>query len=120
MPDKFWNSPCRRECPTKNRRRSFWLVCRQPEFIETAIDVVATIPERRLARVNHALFFTDLALRKEAGFGIIPDYQAAILDECHTIESVASSHLGLKITNGQVQYALNKLYNPRPSRSTKR
>ncbi|GAB5402546.1 MAG: helicase C-terminal domain-containing protein [Aureliella sp.] len=62
--------------------------------------------------VNHALFFTDLALRKEVGFGIIPDYDAAILDECHTVESVASSHLGIKVTNGQVQYALNKLYNP--------
>jgi ATP-dependent DNA helicase DinG len=62
--------------------------------------------------VNHALFFTDLAIRDELGFGIIPDYHAAILDECHTLESVASSHLGLKVTNGQVQYALNKLYNP--------
>lgn len=62
--------------------------------------------------VNHALFFTDLALRKQAGFGILPNYRAAILDECHTLESVASSHLGIKITNGQVQYALNKLYNP--------
>ncbi len=62
--------------------------------------------------VNHALFFTDLALRKQVGFGIIPDYDAAILDECHTIESVASGQLGLKITNGQVQYTLNKLYNP--------
>lgn len=62
--------------------------------------------------VNHALFFTDLAIRKQAGFGIIPDYDAAILDECHTIESVASAHLGIKVTNGQVQYTLNKLYNP--------
>lgn len=62
--------------------------------------------------VNHAMFFTDLALRRQAGFGIIPDYDAAILDECHTLESVASSHLGLKVTNGQVLYALNKLYNP--------
>lgn len=62
--------------------------------------------------VNHALFFTDLAIRKQLGFGVIPDYDAAILDECHTIESVASAHLGLKVTNGQVQYALNKLYNP--------
>ncbi len=62
--------------------------------------------------VNHAMFFTDLALRRQAGFGIIPDYDVAILDECHTLESVASSHLGLKVTNGQVLYALNKLYNP--------
>ncbi len=62
--------------------------------------------------VNHALFFTDLAIRDELGFGIIPNYSAAILDECHTIESVASSHLGIKITNSQVEYTLNKLYNP--------
>ncbi|MCA9191968.1 MAG: helicase [Planctomycetales bacterium] len=61
---------------------------------------------------NHALFFTDLALRHQVGYGVLPDYDAAILDECHTIESVASSHLGLKITNGQVEYCLNKLYNP--------
>ncbi len=62
--------------------------------------------------VNHAMFFTDLAIRRQLGFGVLPDYDAAILDECHTIESVASSHLGIKVTNGQVQYALNKLYNP--------
>ncbi|RMF44841.1 MAG: helicase [Planctomycetota bacterium] len=63
--------------------------------------------------VNHALFFTDLAVRAESGgFGILPDYDAAILDECHTIESVASSHLGIKVTNGQLQYTLNRLYNP--------
>lgn len=62
--------------------------------------------------VNHALFFTDLAIRRELGFGVIPDYDAAILDECHTVEAVASAHLGIKVTNGQVQYTLNKLYNP--------
>lgn len=62
--------------------------------------------------VNHALFFTDLAIRRENGFGLLPDYDAAILDECHTIESVASAHLGMKVTYGQLQYTLNKLYNP--------
>lgn len=61
--------------------------------------------------VNHALFFSDLAVRAQAGFGILPDYDAAILDECHTIESVASDHLGIKVTNGQIEYSLNKLYN---------
>ncbi len=62
--------------------------------------------------VNHSLFFTDLAIRRELGFGVLPNYDAAVLDECHTIESVASSHLGIKLTNGQVRYTLNKLYNP--------
>lgn len=66
----------------------------------------------QLLVVNHALFFTDLALREEAGFGILPDYSAVILDECHTIESVASAHLGVRVTAGQLRYTLNKLYNP--------
>ena len=70
----------------------------------------------QLLIVNHALFFTDLAIRDELGWGIIPDYDVAILDECHMIESVASAHLGLKISNGQVQYTLNKLYNPSTGR----
>ena len=66
--------------------------------------------------VNHALFFTDLALRHQLGYGILPEYNAAILDECHTIESVASAHLGVKVTNGQMAYTLNKLYNPATGR----
>lgn len=66
--------------------------------------------------VNHALFFTDLAIRDSLGFGILPDYETVILDECHTLESVASAHLGLKITNGQVEYTLNKLFNPHTGR----
>ena len=62
--------------------------------------------------VNHALFFTDLALRQQDA-GFLPPYDAVILDECHTVESVASDHLGLSIGSGQIEYALRKLYNPR-------
>ncbi len=62
--------------------------------------------------VNHALFFSDLALRR-MNYSILPDHDVVIFDEAHTLESVASSHLGLKITSGQVDYALNKLYNQR-------
>jgi len=61
--------------------------------------------------VNHALFFSDLALR-EAGAGILPKYDAVIMDECHTIEAVASDHLGLSIGTSQIEYTLRKLYNP--------
>jgi ATP-dependent DNA helicase DinG len=60
--------------------------------------------------VNHALFFTDLALR-DAGASILPNYDAVILDECHTIEAVASDHLGLSVSSSQIEYALRKLYN---------
>jgi len=62
--------------------------------------------------VNHALFFSDLALRR-AGVSILPDYDAVVFDEAHTLEAVAGDHLGLAVTSGQVDYLLNKLYNER-------
>lgn len=62
--------------------------------------------------VNHALFFSDLALRRD-GSSILPDYDTVILDEAHTIEAVAGDHLGLSITNSQFDYLFNKLYNDR-------
>jgi len=60
--------------------------------------------------VNHALFFSDLALRR-AGVNLLPDYDVVIFDEAHTLEDVASDHLGLSVTSAQVEYNLNKLYN---------
>ena len=62
--------------------------------------------------VNHALFFADLALRRE-GASVLPDYDVVIFDEAHTLEQVAADHLGLSVTSGQVEYLLNKLYNDR-------
>lgn len=62
--------------------------------------------------VNHALLFSDIALRRH-GVSLLPDYDVVVLDEAHTMEHVAGDHLGLKITNGQIDYVLNKLYNDR-------
>lgn len=62
--------------------------------------------------VNHALFFSDLALRRE-GASVLPDYDVVILDEAHTIEQVAGDHLGLAVSSGQIDYHLNRLYNDR-------
>jgi ATP-dependent DNA helicase DinG len=65
--------------------------------------------------VNHALLFSDIALRR-AGVSILPDYDVVILDEAHTVEAVAGDHLGIHITNGQIEYTLNKLYNDRTNK----
>jgi ATP-dependent DNA helicase DinG len=65
--------------------------------------------------VNHALLFSDIALRR-AGVSILPDYDVLILDEAHTVEAVASDHLGINVTSGQVEYVLNKLYNDRTNK----
>lgn len=62
--------------------------------------------------VNHALFFTDLALRQSGG-GLLPEYQAVIFDEAHTVEDVAADHMGLAISQGSIDYLLNQLMHPR-------
>ncbi|MCA9108120.1 MAG: helicase, partial [Planctomycetales bacterium] len=62
--------------------------------------------------VNHALLFSDIALRRH-GVSLLPDYQVVILDEAHTIEQIAGDHLGLRISSGQIEYQLNKLFNER-------
>jgi ATP-dependent DNA helicase DinG len=66
----------------------------------------------QLLVVNHALFFSDLALRRE-GASILPEYKAVIFDEAHTLEDVAADHLGIQVSRGSLDYLLNKLYNPR-------
>lgn len=62
--------------------------------------------------VNHALFFSDLALRR-AGGGLLPEYQAVIFDEAHTLEDVAADHLGLAVSQGSVEYLLNQILSPK-------
>jgi ATP-dependent DNA helicase DinG len=65
--------------------------------------------------VNHALFFTDLALRMEK-VNLLPKYDIVIFDEAHTLESVAGDHLGLRITNGQIEFTLRRLFNDRTNK----
>ncbi|MFL5341501.1 MAG: ATP-dependent DNA helicase [Gemmataceae bacterium] len=62
--------------------------------------------------VNHALFFSDLALRRAGAGGLLPEYKVVIFDEAHTLEDVAADHMGLGVTQGQVDYLLNKLLSP--------
>src|SRR5882724_10401665 len=61
---------------------------------------------------NHALFFSDLALRA-AGVNYLPKYDAVILDEAHTVEDVAGEHFGLKVSEGGLRYQLRNLFDPK-------
>ena len=58
--------------------------------------------------VNHALFFSDLALRA-GGVGFLPPYDHVILDEAHTIEDVAGDHFGVRVSESQVRLLLGAL-----------
>ncbi|MFO0884772.1 MAG: hypothetical protein U0894_11395 [Pirellulales bacterium] len=59
--------------------------------------------------VNHALFFSDLALWPRRNQPASFDYEAVVFDEAHTLESVAADHLGMSISNTQVEYQLKAL-----------
>jgi len=91
----------RRKCP-RHRECFYYKARRRAQHADLLI-------------VNHALFFSDLALRRE-GASILPDYETVIFDEAHSIEAVAADHLGLTISEGQVEYLLNKLFNDRLNR----
>ena len=69
----------------------------------------------QLLIVNHALFFTDLAIRTEKG-GFLPDYDVVIFDEAHTLPHAAREHLGPAVSSGQIEFALARLYNERTQR----
>lgn len=64
--------------------------------------------------LNHTLFFTLLGgVSEEAEGGILFKNDFVIFDEAHTVEQVASRHIGLSVSSGQMRYALNRLWNPR-------
>jgi Rad3-related DNA helicase/REP element-mobilizing transposase RayT len=67
--------------------------------------------------VNHALFFSDLALRM-VGVNYLPKYDVVVLDEAHTVEDVAGQHFGLKLTEAGLRYTLRNLYDAKKGRGT--
>ena len=65
--------------------------------------------------VNHALFFANLSLRRE-GVELLPAYDLVVLDEAHTLESVAGDHFGTSVSDSRVRFLLNALHNERTDR----
>jgi ATP-dependent DNA helicase DinG len=64
--------------------------------------------------LNHTLFFTLLpAVDEDQEGGVLFKNDFVIFDEAHTVESVASKHIGVSVSSGQLRYALNRLWNPR-------
>ena len=64
--------------------------------------------------LNHTLFFTLLGgIDEEINGGVLFKNDFVVFDEAHQMEQVASKHIGLSVSSGQVRYALNRLWNPR-------
>jgi ATP-dependent DNA helicase DinG len=64
--------------------------------------------------LNHTLFFTLLGgIEEESEGGILFRNDFLIFDEAHQMEHVASKHIGLSVSSGQLRYSLQRLWNPR-------
>ncbi len=102
---RVWDAVKAEHGNCKGRKCGHWTSCfcqRARRELENA-NVIVT---------NHALLFSDLALREEE-FSILPDYKWVIIDEAHNIERVAEEHFGIEISTGAVRFLLDGLYNPR-------
>lgn len=64
--------------------------------------------------LNHTLFFTLLgAVEEPSTEGVLFKNDFLIFDEAHTVEQVASRHIGLAVSSAQLRFAAQRLWNPR-------
>jgi ATP-dependent DNA helicase DinG len=73
------------------------------------------VASANLVIMNHALFFTVAGGMDHSGRtkGILFADDFVIFDEAHTLEDVASKHIGMDISQLGVRRALMRLYNPK-------
>jgi ATP-dependent DNA helicase DinG len=66
--------------------------------------------DAQLLVVNHHLYFSDISLRDEHA-AILPPHDVIVFDEAHSLEDVATDHLGVSFTEAQIRYFLDGLWN---------
>jgi len=85
------------------------------------------VAEAQLVVLNHTLFFGLLSIAEitqdedgapQEGFIFPGDF--LILDEAHTIETVAAHQLGIALSEPELRYELLRLYNPRTKKGALR
>jgi ATP-dependent DNA helicase DinG len=110
---KVWQQVCseRGLCsPKMCGRQSEFAKAQQPCFFQLAR---ARILAADVLVLNHTLFFTHLGgLEESVEGGILFKNDFVVFDEAHTLESVASRHIGASVTSGQLRFALHRLWNP--------
>lgn len=85
------------------------------------------VEEAQVVVLNHTLFFGLLSLAdvmaeegSERIEGFIFPGDFVVLDEAHTIETVAANQLGLSLGEAELTYDLLRLYNPHTHKGTMR
>ena len=67
--------------------------------------------EARILLVNHALFFSDLAVRRsgEPDAKLLPDYDFVVFDEAHHLETAAAAAFGVAFSSSRLPILMDKL-----------
>lgn len=86
------NSPFYKECFIQNARKK----------LQNAQVII----------VNHALFFTDLILRRQ-GASILPEYDAVIMDEAHRVEDQVTKQYTYHVSIEEVNTLFNRFLKKR-------
>ena len=97
----IWSKICRESdlCLGKNclyREDCFYKKARQASY------------KSQVLVINHHLYFANLA----SGGMILPDFEAVVFDEAHTLEEVVTNYLGVEISNFRIRYFLDSIFNP--------
>lgn len=75
------------------------------------------VEKAQVVVVNHTLFFSLLNAaeeeRDERDMGYIFANDFAIFDEAHTLEHVAATQLGLRLSHAGLKFDVSRLYNPK-------
>ncbi|NQS90749.1 ATP-dependent DNA helicase, partial [Patescibacteria group bacterium] len=58
--------------------------------------------------VNHHLYMANLCTEEKA----LPEFEAVIFDEAHNLEEIATSYLGIEVSNSKVKFFLDGFFNP--------
>lgn len=94
----------------------------QSDFAKTANNIPCFFQRARsrilasdVLVLNHTLFFMNLGgvTEESAEGGILFKNDFLVFDEAHQVENVASKHIGVSVSSGQLRYALQRLWNPR-------
>lgn len=69
------------------------------------------LQQAKIIVCNHALFFTDMKIRKSSdGYAsILPEYQIVVFDEAHHVEKTARNTLGTQVSSQRIPMLLAQL-----------
>ncbi len=97
-----WNKVCREGDLCLGKKCLYRKDCfyNKAKLIQDKADILV---------INHHLFFANLI----SGGNVLPNFEAVVFDEAHTLENVATEYLGIEISNFKIDYFLDSIYNPK-------